>query len=263
MQRLLFRALPVFALTLFLLFGNVSAQTTIMFEDFEDATLNYSVTPADDLSDLAGLNYHGRIAFSALPAGMSYSNQQGLSFFGAQDHDNASAPSGVVLDFTGINITNFTDLELCIHAATDEAPDTNPDWDTLSSVRAEVQIDGGGYQQIFGLESESVAGNQTNQETREDTDFDGIGDGTLLLDDFIEFTKAISGIGILPATGSTLDLRITIEALDSNHEDIAFDNVTIKGTNNIPEPGTAIALLAISPLGMYYFRRRKKLKSQA
>ncbi len=203
---------------------NVGAPVTLLFEDFEDAILTYTPTPADSLTDLAVNNYFGRIAFSALSANVVYSNQQGTSFYGAQDMDNAqpTATASVVLNWTGINIAGFTNLDLSWFVAEDD-DGALEDWDSTDSVRLAIQIDGGGFNDIFAIEAEEFPiGDQINNAPRVDTDFDGIGDGTEITDVFTQFSSAI-------ADGSTLDIRLTIEQLNAADEDIGFDNLLLIG----------------------------------
>ena len=210
---------------------NTNSPLTLLFEDFEDAIITYTPTPADQLSDLANLDYFGRIAFADLPALTQYSNQQGLSFYGAQDIDSA-APNGaqtVTLDWTGLNISGLTDLNMSWFVAEDEAPGLE-DWDSTDSVRLAIQIDGGGFTDVFAIEAEEFPiGDQVNNAPRVDTNFDGIGDGTEITDVFTQFGTSIP-------TGSTLDIRLTIEQLNALDEDIAFDNLLVTAAQPDQDP---------------------------
>ncbi len=243
----------LFAALALCLVASVASADVVMIEDFEDTTVNYTVSTPDDLSDIANRDYYGIILpGDGLPADVAYSNLQGNGFYGVQDTDGATTPvDTITMDFS-VNITNYENLSFSIFVAEDDANDTNQDWDTFSSLLVEFQIDGGGFQNLFAVESElGTDGNETNEAPREDTDFDQVGDGTEITNVFQEFTKSIAG------TGSTLDLRITITDLDSGDEDVAIDNVSIEGDfTGIPEPGTMIILGAIAPLML--LRRRKR-----
>ena len=145
------------------------------------------------------------------------------SYFAAQDIDAAGCPvapggSATIL-WSGINISGATGLQLSVDAAEDD-DGANQDWDALDFVHIDVSIDGGPFMNIIWFESQSASA--TNTEPSQDTDFDGLGDGTALTDAFQTFSNAIAG------TGTTLDIRITID-LDAGDEDIAIDNLILTG----------------------------------
>ncbi|MEM8872705.1 MAG: hypothetical protein AAGD32_00465 [Planctomycetota bacterium] len=197
------------------------------------STVTYTPSLPDDLTDTAAGDYFGRFDPStpALPADAVYSNFQGSGFYGVQDTD--SAGSGDVdlieLNWVGIDISNFELLSLSWFVAEDDSTDGNEDWDTTSSFRIAVQIDGGGFNDIFAIESEiGTDGNATNELPRVDTDFDTTGDGAEITPTFTQFSALI-------ANGSTLDITATFEDLDTGDEDLAFDSLLLQGTA-IPEP---------------------------
>ncbi len=197
---------------------NVGAPVSLLFEDFEDAVLTYTPTPADSLGDLANNDYYGRVAFANLPGSTTYNNQLGQSFYGAHDIDGATVPAtSVVLDWTGINISGFTNLDLSYFFAEDDEG-ANQDWDDNDSVRLSIQLDGGGYNDIFAIEGSGGL----NSTPRVDTDFNGVGDGAEITDTFTQFSNGI-------ADGSTLDIRLTIDVLNAGDEDIGFDNLSLVG----------------------------------
>lgn len=260
---------PRFALTtiaLLVLCGQVHAQTTILFEDFEDSTVSYvyndtvGQATADDFNDIAAEDYFGRFDSDdfTLPADIQYTGTAGTGFFTAHDTDSATSGNidDIVLDWTGINIANFTDLELSWFVAEDD-DGTNEDWDITTSVRLEVQVDGGGFNQIFGIEGASATAG--NMEPRVDTlasGFDGVGDGAAITDLFTQFTSGTPGVTGGIGTGNTLDIRLTIEDLDTGDEDIAFDNLLLTGITVVPEPsGVAFLIVFGSTIGL---RRRRK-----
>jgi len=144
------------------------------------------------------------------------------SYFAAQDIDAAGCPAGGLTEtitWTGINISGQTGLQLSIDAAEDD-DGSNQDWDGPDFVHIEVSIDGGAFVDVIWFEA---TGTTTNFTGAQDTDFDGLGDGTVLTDAFQTFMNTITG------TGTTMDIRITFH-LDSGDEDIAIDNLTLSGT---------------------------------
>ena len=226
----------------------VASAATITFEDFEDATVTYTTNVADDLSDIANRDYYGRIApdTSTPPGDVSYTLPLGNGYFGLQDSDGATVGANpVILNWTGINISSFTNLMWSGFFAEDDAADTNEDWDQTTSVRVDAQIDGGGFNTIFAIES--VDAGLGNRAPAVDTNFDGVGDGAAITDAFTQYSAALGN-------GTTLDLRITIQDLDTGDEDIAIDNILISG-DPIPEPSSA--LLVLLGVAGYFVRRRR------
>ncbi len=233
------------------------AATTIMFEDFEDADLtngggtdptgyvyNNVVGQAfvDEFSELGIENYWGRFDADTLtlPPVLNYTDtapQVGTGFFTAQDTDSTLASGNVdviVLDWTGIDVAAFTSgLTMSWYVAEDD-DGINEDWDITTSFRLQYQIDSGGYINLFAIEGESAT--VGNRPPRVDTNFDGVGDGDEITDTFTLFTTGVGPIAALP-TGTTLDIRLIIEDLDTSDEDIAFDNLLLQGT-----PVTAAAV---------------------
>ena len=63
--------------------GAAFGQTTLLIEDFEDATVNYS---ANDFTDGTG-DYFTRTDGSTISGAVSFTNTQGSSFFAAMDTD--------------------------------------------------------------------------------------------------------------------------------------------------------------------------------
>jgi hypothetical protein len=241
-----------------LVFGSFSMSASavvIMIEDFEDATLDY-VGPTDALADKANRDFYGRTGnFGSY----TLNNVQGSTYYAAEDIDGASVPipSGSPLDlvFT-VNITGYTDLSFNILMAEDDSTDGAEDWDAHDHFLVFYQIDGGGVTNLFAVEAPEPGGDLTNNEAREDTDFDGIGDGIEITDTFNQFSKTIAG------TGNSLVLTVRFLSDDNpssgsyaGDEDIAFDNVTINGTP-VPEP-TTFALFALG-LGTIVFPRRRR-----
>jgi len=150
-------------------------------------------------------------------------------FYAAQDTDAAGdTDDSISLQFDGISIDGCTDLMFSIDVA--EGDDGSAqDWDDNTEMIVEVDIDNSGvYTQVFGVQA--MGG--TNSEPAVDTNFDGIGDGAAITDVFTTYTSPISG------TGTTINIKITLNILDSGDEDIAFDNVSVTGTCVTPPTAT-------------------------
>lgn len=239
----------------FFLVSEVAIADIIMLEDFEDASVNYSISSPDDFAAVADSDYYGIVnAGTGLPGDITYANPQGNGFYGAQDTNGplTTNPVDVIVMDYSINISNYENLAFSMYVAEDDSTDGFEDWDSSSSMRVEYQIDGGGFFDLFAIESEiGTDGNQTNEAAREDTDFNTVGDGAEITDTFSLFSKSLIG------TGSVLDLRLTIEDLNTGDEDIAMDNILIEGDFvGVPEPSSLIFVGAISALLLLRRRRR-------
>ena len=191
----------------------LKAQTTIWTEDFSTSS-NYTVTLGGEGND-GSSDYFQRTDGSNI--GISYSGNTGY-FFAAQDIDDGGwtgSASPSQLTWSNIDISGYDNLTfsgLFASAATNKI-------DNNDYVIIEYQIDGGGWNKILEFENDGAT---YNTQFYEDTDFDGVGDGTDLTSTFQSFTKSIS------ATGSSLDLRITV-AVNAGGEDFAFDEFKIEG----------------------------------
>ncbi len=209
----------------------VSTGPAVALEDTFDDASQFTVTQGALFTDGFG-DYFTVTDGSTIGSFVEFTNPDG-GFLAAQDVNGEGGPATVQILYDDINIAGLTNLNFSGLFAEDD-DGTNQDWDADSSVLLEYSIDGGAFQNLLAFE----ATGGTNSEPAQDTDFDGIGDGTALTDTFQEFTAAISG------TGSSLDLRITLASLEAGDEDIAIDNVMIVGDGDIVVPETTIAIAA-------------------
>ena len=230
---------PLIAIAIFLM-TEATVADTILFEDFEDDTITY--TGPDNLSDLGGLDWYGRIApdTSALPPGFAYSNPQGSGFYGVHDTDGVAGGSLslVQLDFADIDVSNFENLSLSWFVAEDfDSGFPGGNWDSTTSFRIYTQADNGGFNQIFGIEAQNNSGNVL---PAVDTNFDGLGDGAVITSMFTQFSTML-------ADATELDIRVVFQDLNTSGEDLAFDNLLLQGdlkstgTTPVPEPTTFAA----------------------
>lgn len=89
-------------------------------------------------------------------------------------------------------------------------------------ILVEYQMDANGYQPLLSFVGADFSTNSFNGVFREDTNFDGVGDGQALNYTRQRFTKHI------PDTGAVLDLRISI-SVNAHEEDFAIDNIILTG----------------------------------
>lgn len=121
------------------------------------------------------------------------------------------------LTWSGLNIAGLSNLLFSVDVATQDA-DNGLDPDDF--LKFEISVDGGAFQPVLAFET--ADGSTSNQATfLEDTDFDGIGDGSALTSAAQTFTKIFS------VSGTTLDLRAAIR-VEAGLEDIGFDNVMLE-----------------------------------
>ena len=225
---------------------------TIMLEDFEDATVNYTLLDtlgaslSEDASENNVRNYFNRTTFTDASAtsynitDASGTGAAGNSFFAFEDYDqisslgsNVGSSDTVIMQFT-VDITNFSNLSFSGLFARDTADDGAEDWDALSSVIITASIDGGAAQTVLAIEAQDNSGTAA---PAVDTNGDGFGNGTVLTDVFQTLSGNING------TGSTLVLTITVTELDTGSENVAIDNITISGDAPLTGDGTGNVLV--------------------
>jgi len=220
-------------LTLLLIVGatwtSINAQTTFFIEDFEDANISYTASPPDNLSDIANRRYYGRITSSSgLPTAVMFTNQQGDAFYSAEDTDGSpsNGEDFIVLDFDDIDISNQSMIEFCVFLAEDPTG-ASEHWDPNTSVNFLYDIDNSGiFTPIFSVESSSAT--ISNTMPRIDADGDGVGEGAEITGAFTQHCFNITG------TGNLIDLKLELDKLNNAMEDIAIDNVELKGISSVP-----------------------------
>ena len=219
-----FSSLIILALALALMPVQPTSAVDIFTEPFDDSSQFTLSAPffSDGGGDYFGLTdgTTGDFGIGAMPSALRpYSGFDGY-FMAGMDLDAEGAELPIIVDWTGIDITGQTDLAFSgDFAETFELPG---DIDAADYIRVQYQIDGGGYQELLwfsGADFSSTSG-PYNGIFREDTDFDGVGDGTALGDAAQTFEKPIAG------SGTTLDLRLMV-LVEAGDEDFGVDNFTI------------------------------------
>ncbi|WP_394749669.1 ExeM/NucH family extracellular endonuclease [Spongiimicrobium salis] len=208
-------------------FATLTAQTVLLGESFEtDGNGTRYTTSIPEFSDGFG-DFFTRTDGSNIGAFYEVFGADGNFYFVAQDIDGEGSAAQQTLTFSGIDISNFENLNFsALFAEDDDA--ANQDWDDSDFLRVEYQIDGGGFQNLLAIE-EIDNGTAFNQEPGIDTDFDGVADGAAITSTFTAFGNVIAG------TGSSLDIRITI-SLNSGDEDIAIDRIEVTGDAVVNTP---------------------------
>ncbi len=199
-------------------------QTTLFQESFETGN---SATASETCND----NWYDFFTVTdGTDIGENYevSGQDGTFFFAVQDTDGDPCTlADETLEFTGIDISNYNNLNLALLVAEDDSSDGEEDWDDDTSMSIQINIDGAGYQTILAFEATELrpdgSASTSNKEPKQDTNLDGTGDGTALSPTFQEFTASIAG------TGSTADIKIIFTKLNAGDEDISIDNIRLTG----------------------------------
>ena len=202
-----------------------AAQTTLMQQSFEDGT-GYTTSIAEYTD---GFNdFFARTDTTDVSDNYQIDGFDGRWIFAAQDIDSEGAELPVRLEISDIDITGATGLSFAGLFAEDVASNGDLDWDDADFVHVKYRIDSdddADFQNLLWFEGADFTSSNgvSNGNARQDTDFDGEGDGAILTDQLTEFSAAIAG------TGSTLDIVIFF-SLNSGDEDIAIDNLRVTGT---------------------------------
>lgn len=229
---------------------DAQAQTSALIEPFDNASQFTTSTPffSDGYYDYFGISNGaggGDWGGGAQPSGLkAYTGLTG-SFMTGMDLDGEEAALPITVDWTAIDISGLASLEFSGDFA--EFFDDPGDIDQANEViLVEYQIDGGGFVSLLQFVGADFSSTVYNGVFREDTNFDGIGEGAALGNAAQTFVKAI------PGSGSSLDLRLTVW-VDSGDEDFAVDNFVVgEGGGTGPEtPQIVINEIMQNPSAVY------------
>ena len=155
-------------------------------------------------------------------------NIDGDFFIGAEDTDADGLPGEVQLTLDAVDISGRNDVEISIAMAAprnNQYDNNNPSSPPNDFFFIETNLDGNGWVLVGAFRGASA----TNGALKEDTDFDGIGDGIELTKTFRDFTYSLTD------TGSALQIRMSI-SMNSGSEEVAFDNVRVGQSQGVSEP---------------------------
>lgn len=154
----------------------------------------------------------------SIPSGIKAYDRVFDNFLTGMRLDGLGAELPVQISWESIDISNLTGLVFKADFA--EYVDSPGHIDSHDFILVEYQIDHGGYQPLLSFVGADFNTPNYNGVFREDTDFDGIGDGLALNASMQRFEKQI------PDIGQQLDLRISF-SVNAYEEDFALDNVIL------------------------------------
>lgn len=203
----------------------VADSTLSLLEDFEDNVLSF--VPSN------GLFYSGADHFTITPLnGPSTSNEPYIGFdrnhFSAEDMNGDGGPATQTLTFN-VDIANRENLMFEGLFAVGGNGASPPRYDADESLLVRASIDGNAFENLFALEAEEPGGDMFNNLIKEDTDFDGVGDGFQPTSTAFPVSRAITGVG----TNLTLEIIVTS---DDNDAEFAFDQILISGDSTLGDP---------------------------
>jgi hypothetical protein len=193
-------------------FGGVSQSYTSSIPEFTDNEKTYFIrTNGDDIASSVDIN-----------------DVVAEYFFAAQDTDDSPSTGAlpVNLTFENLDVTGLSTIYFSAQFAEDDTG-ASQHWDSTDYVHVDYSFDNGlTWVTFFGIESD---GSNNNTAPFIDTDLDGTGDGQEITDTLQNFRASFANNGTTNPTGSnTVSVRIEIR-LNAENEDIAIDNVLIRG----------------------------------
>jgi hypothetical protein len=196
------------------------APSVFFAESFEGPGIGWDVTADFYASSSDYFTRTDDNTVNPISAGF-YSGIDGDFFWAAEDINSFPDIPGVIpryLTLLPIPITGKSDLRFDgLFAAS-----TSNQFDASDYVQVEYRIDGSAWK--VGLAFRNTTGG-SNARLAEDTDFNGLGDGTLL-----DRTLTNYGFDIV-GTGNFLEVRVAV-ALNSGSEEAAFDNLRVSGASS-------------------------------
>jgi hypothetical protein len=148
-------------------------------------------------------------------------NVDGVYFFAGENTDG-SGPGETRVTIQHLNVTPYQNIQVEIAVAAlrhpGSAPGFEPDYEPADYIILQTGADGDPWTNIAAYRGVSAAGDVL----REDTNLDGVGNGTLLNASFRDFTYNISG------SPTSVQTRVLFLMEDSG-EEAAYDNIRVSG----------------------------------
>jgi len=225
-------------------FGDGDGGDSFLAEPFDDES-QFDVTQGQTFKD--GDSFLTITDGSDVPQDLSGNDGTYLAAANTDGPDGVDGPSQLL--WSGVDISGESSLEFVGTFGASTGADYDGSGTSFPADRMELEyrVDGGEWNDLIAFWPD---GGGFSNDLREDTDFDGVGDGTQINTGALSsFTKQIG------ETGSTLDLRMTVNSTLSE-EDIAADEFRIQTASGqtvatiLPEndgPGAAAELSWTAP----------------
>lgn len=219
------KKLPIISWLLLVSLTQSSGAVLIHRENFEQPSngVNYVVSFEYD----AGSDYFFRTSNAELGTRVAedYMNVDGTNFYAGEETDDGG-PGEISVTIQHLNVTPYTDIQVQIAVAANRY-DTGgffpPDYEPADYITLQTSDDGAPWTDVAAYRGVLVSGDVM----REDTNLDGVGDGTILTSTFQDFTYNIGGS---PTSVQTRVLFLT----DTSGEEAAIDNIRVSGEPIVP-----------------------------
>ena len=214
---------------------------SLFLEDFDGSNTTNTPTFSEECFDTGSMtDYFGIVCQSGtgctneIPVGFEFTNAMG-QYFGARDMDAdpCSASLTKTMDIAGIDISSCCDV---LYVSFDVAESRNmgdenglewgtsnmreDTWDGNSNVTIKASIDGGPFETVTTIEAFDGSDTRPGIDVNCDGKADGAGEPELT-DTFTKYSFE------LPTGGTTLDLQVEVNELNTQGEDIAIDNIEV------------------------------------
>ncbi len=190
--------------------GGVRYQTSNFFNDGTNDHFNR--TDGSDIGNVSG----------------AYSAMDGTYFWAAEDTDDNGGDEvkEKMITFNSISVSGNGLVFKGLFGAGNENGAGASAYDAADYMIVEYSVDGGAFTKGLEFRYENN-GDLYNEPLLQDTDFDGNGDGVKLVTAMQEITFA------LPSVTSSIQFRILVY-MDSEDEEVAFDNFILEDTTPLP-----------------------------
>jgi hypothetical protein len=214
----------------------------ILQEDFETdgAGIRYTVTGgfSNGVDD-----YFTRVKLDNAPTALpAYAGFSGTWFWAAEDTDGPGNPDGASgsLLFSGVELlgNNSITFSLLVGAGSQSAYDRADDY-----LHVQYRFGADAWQTALAFENDGAT---YNSALRQDTNFDGTGDGPIVGLALQPFTSQP-----IAAAADSVDIRIVV-LMNAGGETVAFDNLVVSA---VPEPADFALLAGILCCAGLFLRR--------
>jgi len=194
----------------------------LYIEDFEDSSINYT-TSTTEFTDGVD-DFFTRTNGDNISNNYSVLNTAGDYYFAAQDIDGEGAASEQIITLNPIDVSDLKQINFSILIGEDDAADNTGDWDKSDYFKITYKFDSSDVENLLWIANN---GDTFNSYALIDTNFDGIGDGTLITSEMTLYEKDIT----VPSLASNITFYLTFD-LNGGDEDLAIDDILVTDISN-------------------------------